>query len=130
MATNAQSNGNQAIAPGALETQFQTVDRWIQDIQTRLQTAENRFQNMMTNDPVQDARRLNALRVLNNIRGQINNSNFYVSQQGNTPYFFAKTLESQLNSFGYSFLPGIWRTARCGSGMFWHMCGRISEANG
>lgn len=124
-----QAQNNQFISPGILEYQFNNVSNWFANISNRLIQIETFYRTMVTNDPGQEKRRLNALAIIDNIRAQLTNSNYYATQQGFAPWLHAKRLETQLNSFGLTFVPGIWRVTRCGSGIFWHYCGRL-DGNG
>ena len=85
---------------------------------------------MTTNDPAHDARRLAALRIINNLKAQLYNKNYYISQQGVAPWYHVKRMESQLNSVGYGYLRGLWNVTRCGQGMYWHMCGDLLDNSG
>lgn len=110
---------------GDLDYQYTSVSQWFQNISSRVQLVDNLFRQMQTNDPAHDARRLAALNMINHIKSQLINSNFYATQQYPLPYLHAKRLENQLNAVGWRFLPGIWKTGTCGSGMFWNICGGI-----
>ena len=121
---------NRAVPPGQLNKQFDTILEWYNNLDARVKNVDRKFNQMTTNDPAHDARRLGAMRLINNLKAELYNKNFYLSQQGVLPYGHVKRMETQFNAIGLGYLNGFWKITRCGQGMYWHMCGDLIDLGG
>lgn len=116
-------SGDGFIAPNVLYKKYDNAKNWLMDIKQRAQTLKTKLPQK-SNDYGQEARRLNALRLLDNIIEKLDqNTEFYSTQPGAMPYATAKGMETQLNAVGLGFFSGTWKLLRCGTGYFYHMCG-------